>query len=376
MRIFIATDCADSTISIIRLVNPLQRLASIKKYTIIAKNFSAFEELDIISSDIVVIQRGANLDALRVAEICSTLRKPYIYEMDDLLTEIPDFMSHHEGYIKKKSTIEKLIACASAVTVTNNRLKDAISHLSNSIFICPNYHAQITPATQPSAIDPSQPAHLIVASSDKIRLDFLSPALIEIKKKFGSAVTIIAVGPVGTALQSQDVDCIARPMIAHQDFVPTLAKLPNAIGIIPLDESFFSSCKSSVKYYDYAIGGIATICSDVPPYSDDITHGVNGLLTANTTQAWVSNIASMIENAQLRATLVHNARELVLSKHNVQANTEAWEQVFNHVAPNDIAISVPKDRRLTRPLLAVIKDYIRDLNRQRRQRRRVKRQIA
>ncbi len=376
MQILIATDHACSTICLIRLKKPLQEIAFTKKYKLIIKSFSEIEKLDIHNSDTVVIQRGVDLNALRVAEICSRLRKPYIYEMDDLLIEIPDFMSHHVGYIKNKSTIEKLIACASAVTVTNNRLKDAISHLSNSIFVCPNYHAQIKPETQPSVINPSQSVHLIVASSDKIRLDFLFPVLIEIKKKFESAVNIIAVGPVGPVLQSQGIDCIAQPLIGHQDFVPTLAKFPNAIGIIPLDDSFFSSCKSSVKFYDYAIGGIATICSDVPPYSDDITHGVNGLLTANTTQAWVSNIASIIENTQLRATLVHNARELVLSKHNLQTNSEAWEQVFNHVAPNGIMISVPKDRRLTRPFFVVVKDYIRNLNNKRRQKRRVKRQIA
>lgn len=370
MRILATTELPDSSIARIRLSVPLQAFADQACRTLRLKAFAETRSEDVEWADVVVIQRGASRHAQKVAEWCLQSGKPYVYEIDDLLMDLPDFLAHHQGYVKNKALMEQLIRQAAAVTVTNKRLQTALEHLSGSIWICPNYHAQIDAATPPSSINPQEPVHLIVASSDKIRLDFLSPSLVEIKKKYRDKVNIIAVGPVGPALQALGVDCIQQPLIAHEEFVSTLAGLPNAIGLIPLDDSRFSSCKSSIKYLDYAVGGIATVCSDVPPYKDDITHMVTGMLASNSTEEWVQCISRLIEDRSFRESLARTAREHVVRSHGLQSNTDAWTPVFATLVPDDLPKSLSPRRRAIGSGLSMLKEFLRQKNLQRKAHRR------
>jgi 2-polyprenyl-3-methyl-5-hydroxy-6-metoxy-1,4-benzoquinol methylase len=370
MHILATCDQPNSNITRIRMGVPLQAFADQAGRMLRLKSFANTTPQDVAWADVVVIQRGATRHAQKVAQWCMRSATPYVYEIDDLLTDLPEFMAHHQDYVKNRSQIEQLIRQASAVTVTNQRLQVALGDLSQSIWVCPNYHAELDAATLPSRNAPEEPVHLFVASSDRIRLDFLSPALIAIKKRYGSRVSIVAIGPVGPMLQAQGVDCIHRAMIPYEAFVPTLVVSPNAIGLIPLDESRFSSCKSSIKFLDYAIGGIATICSDVPPYKDDVEHGVTGLLTPNSFEGWLACISRLVDDSDLREQLSRSARERVSTRYSLQNNTEAWERVFSALINEDNLVS--KSDQMGSPWLILyrFKDFLRQKNSQRKARRR------
>jgi hypothetical protein len=334
------------------------------------KSFDKTVSQDIQWADAVVVLRGNGRAAQRVVDWCLETAKPYVYEIDDLVTDMPDFMSHHQGYIQNKSQIEKMIRQSSAVTVTNPRLQAALKNLSQSIWVCPNYHCVPDAPLPPYINIPDAPVHLIVASSDRIRVDFLSPSLIEVKKRYGNQVIIVAVGPIGKVLQEQGVDCVHQELIPYEAFVTTLAQLPNAVGLIPLDESKFSSCKSSIKYLDYSIGRIATVCSDVPPYNDDVEHGVTGLLTPNSFEGWVECISQLIDDSELRARLSRKAFERVSTRYTLQNNTEAWGKVFSALIDEDHLISKSDQMRSSWLSLHRIKEFLHQKNSQRKARRR------
>ena len=42
------------------------------------------------------------------------------------------------------------------------------------------------------------------------------------------------------------------------------------IAIVPLEESTFNSNKSCIKFYEFSSLKVPTICSAVPPYSDEV----------------------------------------------------------------------------------------------------------
>lgn len=369
LHILATSDAPTSNIANIRLCVPLQAFADQGGRMLQLKSFADTGPEDVEWADVVVIQRGASRQAQKVAEWCLQSGKPYVYEIDDLLIDLPGFLAHHEGSVKNRSLMEQLIRQASAVTVTNQRLQTALAHLAKSIWVCPNYHVRVDASSPPNRSTPQEPVHLIVASSDKIRLDFVSPSLIEIKKRYGEKVNIVAVGPVGQVLQSQGVDCIQQALIAHDEFVPTLAQLPNAIGLIPLDDSRFSSCKSSIKYLDYAMGGIASVCSDVSPYKDDVTHGITGLLAPNTTEDWVQCVTRLIEDGEFRSHLAQTAREHVGRVHNLQRNTDAWTRVFAELIREDLLVSLPSQGPPRRSGLDRLREFLRQKNRQRNARR-------
>jgi hypothetical protein len=108
---------------------------------------------------------------------------------------------------------------------------------------------------------------LLVASSDSVRVDFLVPALKRVCSEFGDGVRIVAIGPPGEALQAAGVPVARIDMLPYEDFQRFISTQHNSIGLIPLDDSHFSSCKSAIKYVDYALSGIP-VRSNVPPYAD------------------------------------------------------------------------------------------------------------
>ena len=51
-------------------------------------------------ADIVVVQRGVTSFIEAIVEQAQAMGKRVVYEVDDLITEIPDFLPHHQEYLK------------------------------------------------------------------------------------------------------------------------------------------------------------------------------------------------------------------------------------------------------------------------------------
>jgi hypothetical protein len=78
---------------------------------------------------------------------------------------------------------------------------------------------------------------------------------------------IVCIGPPGHFLPETGLPVQTPANMHYPGCKAFLATLDNTIGIIPLDDSRFSGCKSPVKHLDFSPAGIAAICSDVPPYN-------------------------------------------------------------------------------------------------------------
>jgi hypothetical protein len=112
-------------------------------------------------------------------------------------------------------------------------------------------------------------------------------------------------------------------------FKKFLSTLDNTIGIIPLDESQFSSCKSPIKFLDFALAGIPAVCSNVAPYSDIILDGTNGLLCQNQEEDWYKAVCNLAQSAALRTKIADAAGELSKTEYSMQHVAEVWNGVFN-----------------------------------------------
>ena len=85
------------------------------------------------------------------------------------------------------------------------------------------------------------------------------------------------------------------------DFIAWVRTLPNAVAVIPLEDSRFAACKSAIKWMEYAEAGIPVLCSDVRPYRDVIESGRTGWLVANEAEAWDRAIQTARQLQQARA---------------------------------------------------------------------------
>lgn len=369
VHVLVLCDQPDATITKIRLAIPL-RAVSLKigcDLKFVSFVSAGFEHL--AWADVVVVQRGASQIALNIAKQCSAVGKPVIYEVDDLIVEMPDFLCHHVQYIRNQYPIIEMMRVANHLTVTTPLLAGALKIYADSISVCPNYHA--VDAVNIANVSRGGVVHLIVAASDKIRVDFIAEALVLAKSSFEDRVRIVAVGPIADALRKMGVVCEKREIIPHERFLSELCQYENPVGIIPLDDSNFSACKSPVKYFDYAVSGIAVIASNVSPYKEVIEDGRTGLLVGNSTNEWFTAIELVVQDYELRMSISAGAEESVRAHHHLGYAVDAWVELIEKLRPVNLVVErrrqsthLEKIRRGS-PMLPRIRNHLRSINQKR-----------
>lgn len=331
---------------------------------------------DLLWADAVVLQREASPIALKWACATKQMGRWLIFELDDLLFSPASHLKHRKAILENGERLRTISALADIISVSTRRLQAALPTTARSkAHVTPNYATPpaCPPATQSEA-NAEYPVTLVLASSDAMSLSQLLPALKAVQANPPAPLEILVVGAMAEPLQQQQLTVRTSPSLALNEFKALLCKQTNPIGLIPLDDSPFSACKSAIKHFDFSMCGIPSICSDLPPYSDVVTSGIDGLLVPDHEQAWRQAITALCTDVALRQRLAANAQHRVKQDHNLMTNTQAWREIIE---------SLPRGRaprRLTSPILDValrlelgpiqrIKMGLRQLNEKRKQKR-------
>lgn len=316
----------------VRMIDPLTAWANHCNGAVKFKSFSDWKEEDIAWADIVMIQRHIDISTLNVLMTAKKLRKRIIYETDDYLLELPEHLLHHSaGLIAYSEIIDFLLPEVDCITVTTNRLAKRFEHFGTTIEEIPNgvVCKNLSPIN-PDTFKPSV-ATLIVASTDKILVGFLLPAIKLLLSDSTLEIEVLVIGPPGDSFKKEGIKITSVPNMPYADFKAFIRTIDNPIGVIPLEDSLFSSCKTAIKFFDYSMAGIPVICSNVAPYSDVITKDIHALLSDNETEEWVSNIKRLVGNIQLRKELVTNATSLIEEHYSRSNVVRRYDQVLKSV---------------------------------------------
>jgi O-antigen biosynthesis protein len=293
---------------------------------------------DLIWGDVYLFQRLGGAYTLQLIKLLKSHGKRVVFEIDDLLTELPIFLAHHQSSPETQKTLLDVIALANIVTTTTPRLSDKLKEINPNIVCVPNCIKDL-PDERTAHFEKVAPiATLIVASSDAVLVDCLIEPLRYIQKKYGTAVKLIVIGPITKALEKGGLSFSPLPILNYKDFKILLQSLVNPIGLIPLDDSVFSACKSPIKYFDYSIAQIPSICSKMPPYADYVKNDVTGLLVDNTAEAWIEAIDSLMQSATKRCDLSDAARNYVINTHLTDKAGDAWQMVINQLNIQHVVI--------------------------------------
>lgn len=319
---------------------------------------------DLLWGNVFVFQRIGGAYTVHLTKTLKDHGKRVVFEIDDLLTDLPEFLAHHRGSKATQASLIESIRLADVVTTTTERLARELRVINPNVICVPNCIQSVPERREAHPERPDDPVTLIVASSDSVVVDMLIEPLQQLQRKYGDGLKLLVVGPIAEALEKGDLRFERLPILPYSEFVALLQTLTNAIGLIPLDGSLFSSCKSPIKYFDYSMAQIPSICSNVPPYSDYVVHGQTGLLADNTTDAWADAIESLMHNRQHREQLSDAARDYVMQTHLVNESGDAWQRVIEQLPPprakaadliqaSKLSVDIPKDplwiaRRLLR----------------------------
>lgn len=320
---------------------------------------------DIAWGDVFVFQRQGGAYTLQLMEFLKAHGKRVVFEIDDLLTNLPDFLAHHRGTSESQRLLLDAIACADLVTTTTSRLASQLMKLNPETVCVPNCIKDLPYERVAHSKNGPYDATLIVASSDRVLVNCLVEPLHYLQDKYGESIKFVVIGPIGDVFKREGLRFDAFPILSYAEFAKLLQTLVNPIGLIPLDDSEFSSCKSPIKYFDYSVAQIPAICSNVPPYSDYIHNGINGLLVENTSKSWIDTIDALIQSIEERQRLSSAARQYVIDNYLADQSGDAWKTVIDrlvverveipglvealhsHIQPNINVISIAK--RLFQP---------------------------
>lgn len=103
------------------------------------------------------------------------------------------------------------------------------------------------------------------------------------------------------------------------------------LGFCAIRDTTFNRMKSSVKYYELAALGVCTIARNIPPYSDDIVHGENGILY-DSPQDFGLKVQEMLNDPMLRLRIGEAGYQYVRENRDLEKITREWVEFLEGVA--------------------------------------------
>lgn len=328
----------DHAIPYLRIVAPL-RAAGIQ---LIQGNQGGEIDLQRINlGDVILIQREFPFYHTAYQTIVSLARqqnKPVIYEIDDLLFEIPMGHPDHAVHYYTPTLFPMLQAIADAdwVTTSTPALEDYIKPLNPNVSWLPNYlDEQLWPVRSPST-EPTNNHPIVIgymgSETHLPDLEEIAPALESLIQRFGQAIAFRFWGahPPERLRQTAYANQVEWQPLAipnYPQFAAYFSQQQSDIFIAPLKDTLFNHCKSPIKFLEYSIQGIPGVYSRVAPYEALITQGENGLL-ASGEKEWVEHLSRLIEDAAMRRTIGRNAQEYVRQNWLLAPHAAQWPAAY------------------------------------------------
>ena len=322
MKVLALAGDVDALIADIRLRTPLQALATRMGWTLQLTSLHACTRADLASAQALVVQRAFSRRAWRWMRRMRLQGGAVLYDIDDLLTDLPSHVSNQAAVQARQQELRLCLAEADLVTVSTERLGRALG--------CPRW--QVVPnSAMVLAHDEAQPAvathgpvNLIFASMDKLADTMVLPALRALQEQQQGLFQVVVIGPAAAMFEAAGLQVRALPLMPRVDFLQFVRGLPQPLAVIPLEDSLFASCKSAIKWMDYAAAGIPCLCSRVSPYIDVVQHDQTGALVANDPSSWQAALHLAMRNSDWRRRVGAGARHEVLARHTLEHSVDAW----------------------------------------------------
>lgn len=256
---------------------------------------------DLEWAQLVAFVRGDGLLDESLAWICHESGRTVLYILDDDLLNVPMELGsgpyYAQGSVKRH--IHRLMEVSDCFFSPSPKLLELYCMKGKKSFriIEPSvYQMRRKPVHTDGKI------HIGFAGSSDRGSDIdhlLSDTLRTITAHYGNRVILEFFG-IETAI-AKELGCKTYPYTdSYEEYQKRMACLNWDIGLAPMPDTHFHSCKHYNKLIEYCGFGIAGVYSNLLPYTLGVEDGVTGILCDNTTQAWVGALSRLIEDDALR----------------------------------------------------------------------------
>jgi len=323
MQVLALAGDANALIADIRLRTPLAALCSRVGWQMQLKSFHDCRRSDLAQADVLIVQRGATQRAWRLQHAMQLRGGAVIYEIDDLLTDLPAHISNQAATLERKQWVLRCLSACDVVSVSTRRLGDELGQ--PQAYVTPNHAMPLGDAPLPP-VQPELPVTLLFASMEKLATDFIYAPLCAVQGAGqGTGMQVVVMGPPGAAFEAAGVRVQTHPLMPRADFIAFARSLPNPVAVIPLEASRFAACKSAIKWFEYAEAGLPVLCSDVSPYREVVQNNETGRLIPNEAAAWQLALSEAIQDSEWRVRVAASARLRVREHHTIIQSALAWQ---------------------------------------------------
>lgn len=269
---------------------------------------------DIREADIVICVRGASdldRDIVKLAKIYNRL---IIYYLDDDLLNIPKYASVAPFYENKqiRQNMVYIMEISNILWISNANLKRKYGgyfERSYVIDIPVNIQEIKKKSSQNNIRNKDVVKVCFAGSSDHIHMvdKMLSPVINHIAEKYSNEVYFYIIGVKSKKIKESVNIKIVEYFNNIQEYYEFVKKNEIDIGLAPLEESDFTSCKYYNKFLDYTCNGMVGIYSDTEPYKLIVKNEFNGMLAKNEKTSWEELLEKLILSKELREKIYFNA---------------------------------------------------------------------
>ncbi|WP_202843324.1 glycosyltransferase [Luteimonas saliphila] len=259
--------------------------------------------------DMVVIQRDAvpSTHTEAVLDALSRQGIPHVFEIDDLLWEIPEQHTDHSIDEDAIASMDRIASTASIITTSTQPLADKLRRhgrpvrvianaLDGLLWQSPLDEAWIEQVCAPLGLTDGRRRILYMGTNSHARdLEMIDPVLGEIRQRHPD-VQFLQIGGGYVLSHSK---AIHRPAGTsdYPSFVAWFRAVASrcTFAIAPLVDDDFNAAKSNVKYLDYLSAGLPAVYSDVPAYRTSVGDGT-GILCPNQHDSWLPAIDELLSS--------------------------------------------------------------------------------
>ncbi|RLT40978.1 MAG: glycosyltransferase, partial [Chloroflexi bacterium] len=288
--------------------------------------------------DAVVIQRDWPVNTSTYRQVMQQARqynKPVIYDLDDLLLDLPITHANYNRYRACRPHIALALAEADLVTCSTATLASTVSAFVPNARVLPNYLPDDLwrpildqPLPEPT---PSQPLCIGYCGghSHGPDIEMIQPVLLDLLNEFAGQIQLCFWGlrPPPQLLDREDVRWEAVEIGEYVDFVKYFGTQRCDIFLAPLLDSLFNRCKSGLKFLEYSALGIPGIYSRLEPYQELVIHGENGYLATDLSE-WDKFLRRLIADPGLRQRMGKAAKESVANHWLLGTHAARWQEKY------------------------------------------------
>jgi len=316
---------------------PLEYLAKNKDINLISKTSHKVTSADLNLCDVLVMVRCCEDRELEIAQKCKKTGRKLVYVLDDDLLNVPESIECHKYYSIQalRDNMTGIMQISDVLWSPNpNLIKKYGNMFDKCVIIDEPFIGNIKLKEQTN-----EEVRIGFAGTETHRAfidGFLGNVLKSVKYIYKDKVSIEFFGFKPDFLK--EIEGVYIPYCDNYEQYCSIMRERNwDIGLAPLEQSEFASCKYFNKYIEYSSYGIVGVYSDVQPYVFGIKDKINGILAENTVEGWINAIRMLIEDKELLNKISQFAQEELQTKFNVESVAEKIydKEVFVKCSKND-----------------------------------------